>query len=136
MQTGDARMQDVKDAIAALYAAMLAHDLDALAALVDDQLIYIHSPGFAETRQAFLDGVRDGLYVYETVRPVSERVVVSGDLAVAYTVLDFAGGARGEPHPSITLLTTLAWRKRDGRWRLWLRQATRAVTSPGGHPTA
>lgn len=129
-------MQDVKDAIAALYAAMEAHDLAALAGLVDDDLVYIHSPGFAETRQAFLDGVRDGLYVYEIVRPMSERIEVSGDLAVAYTVLDFAGGAQGQPHPRITLLTTLAWRRRNGHWRLWLRQATRAVTSPGGHPTA
>lgn len=118
-------MHDVKDAIAELYSAMLSHDLVALGALLADDAVYVHSPGFAETRQAFLDGVRDGLYVYERVRPVSERIEVSGDLAVAYAVLDFAGGPRGEPHPPVTLLTTLAWRRRDGRWRLWLRQATR-----------
>jgi ketosteroid isomerase-like protein len=113
------------EATAALYRAMLAHDVPALAALLHDECLYIHSPGFGETKQAFLDGVRDGLYEYERVRPATEQVVSSGDLAVVYSALDFMGGPRGQPHQPVVLLTTLVWRRVDGAWRLWLRQATR-----------
>jgi ketosteroid isomerase-like protein len=106
---------------------MLAHDIPALAALLHDDGIYIHSPGYAETKPQFLDGVRDGLYVYERVTPTTERIEIDGDLGVVYTTLDFMGGARGQPHPPLTLLTTLVWRRSDGVWRLWLRQATRVA---------
>lgn len=113
-------------ATAALYRAMLAHDLAALDALLHDDGIYIHSPGFTETKRAFLDGVRDGLYEYEVVLPIDERVERDGDLAVVHSTLDFQGGARGTPHIPFRLLTTLVWRRVDGVWRLWLRHATRA----------
>lgn len=116
----------VHETTQALYRAMLAHDLVALDALLHDDCLYIHSPGFGETKAAFLDGVRDGTYVYERVRPMEERIAEDGDLAVVYTTLDFMGGARGVPHPPVTLLTTLVWRRSAGAWRLWLRQATRA----------
>ncbi len=116
----------VHEATASLYRAMLAHDLGALADLLHDDCVYIHSPGFAETKGDFLNGVRDGTYVYERVSPKETRVVHDGDLAVVYTILDFMGGARGQAHPAVTLLTTLVWRRVDGAWRLWLRQATRA----------
>lgn len=116
----------VAEATAGLYRAMLAHDLDALRDLLHDDCVYIHSPGFAETRSAFLDGVRDGAYVYERVLPVDERIVEDGDLAVVHTTLDFMGGPSGQAHPPITLMTTLVWRRVRGAWRLWLRQATRA----------
>jgi len=111
-----------------LYAAMLGQDLDTVGRLLADDLVYIHSPGFAETRGQFLDGMRDGLYVYERVHPTEERIEVSGDLAVVYTTLDFMGGAAGQDHPPVTLLTTLGWRRRQGRWVMFLRQATRVVT--------
>ncbi|MGE0223853.1 MAG: alpha/beta fold hydrolase [Acetobacteraceae bacterium] len=115
----------VASAVRALYRAMLAHDVPALDAMLTEDLVYVHSPGFAETKRQFLDGVRDGLYEYERVRPVDERIRVSGDMASVYTTLDFMGGARGKPHPPVTLITTLVWVRQDGSWRMMLRQATR-----------
>jgi ketosteroid isomerase-like protein len=116
-------------AVAALYRAMLAHDLAALDGLLAEDVVYIHSTGLAETKAAFLDGVRDGLYEYERVLPESQRIVESGDLAMVYAVLDFAGGLKGMPHPPTRLITTLVWRRMplspEAGWRLILRQATR-----------
>jgi hypothetical protein len=118
-------MTVVETAVGELYRAMLAHDLGALDALLDSAAIYVHSTGLAETKTEFLDGVRDGLYEYERVEPASQRIQQSGDLAVVYTVLQFQGGARGQPHPPVTLITTLVWVRHGGTWRLSSRQATR-----------
>ena len=116
----------IQQAVRALYDAMLAHDIAALDALLAEDSEYVHSPGFTETKAAFLNGVRDGLYEYETVRPVSERIMCSGDMAVVYSLLDFRGGPRGQVHPPVQLITILVWMRRDGAWRLVLRHATRA----------
>ncbi len=115
----------MEEAVAALYRAMLAHDIAALAALSSDDVVYIHSTGLAETKQQFLDGVRDGLYEYERVVPETQRIVVNGDMAMVYAILDFVGGPRGVPHPPTRLITTLVWTRQGGTWRMILRQATR-----------
>jgi ketosteroid isomerase-like protein len=118
-------MQRIEDAVAALYRGMLAHDLAALEGLLTEETVYVHSTGVAETRQQFLDGVRSGLYEYERVRPESQRVVVSGDMAMVYAILDFVGGARGRAHAPTRLITTLVWTRQADRWQMILRQATR-----------
>jgi ketosteroid isomerase-like protein len=115
----------IESALQDLYRAMLAHDIAALDALLTDDTVYVHSTGLAETKTAFLQGVRDGLYEYQVVRPISERIQQSGDIAVVYTVLDFQGGPRGQTHPPVTLITTLVWALRDNAWRMTVRQATR-----------
>ncbi len=119
---------ELRAALRALYGAMLAQDLQTMGDLLADDLVYVHSPGFAETRQEFLDGMRNGRYVYERVQPTAERIELSGDLAIVYTTLDFMGGAAGQDHPAVTLLTTLGWRRQGGTWRMFLRQATRVAT--------
>jgi ketosteroid isomerase-like protein len=115
----------IDDAVRELYRAMLAHDIPALDGLLAEDSIYVHSTGLAETKAAFLAGVRDGLYEYERVRPVSERIQRSGDMAVVYTVLDFMGGQRGQSHPPVRLITTLVWVRLGDNWRMTVRQATR-----------
>ena len=115
----------IENAVRALYAAMLAHDIAALDGLLADDAVYVHSTGLAETRTEFLNGVRDGLYEYEQVQPTAEQIHWSGDLAAVHTVLAFRGGPRGQAHPPVTLITTLVWVRRDGAWRLAVRQATR-----------
>ncbi len=115
----------IEDAVRDLYRAMLAHDLGALDALLADDVVYVHSTGLAETKAEFLDGVRAGLYEYERIQPVSERIMHADDLAVAYTVIDFQGGRRGQVHPPVKLITTLVWVRRDNAWRMTVRQATR-----------
>ena len=119
--------ESIQQAVRALYDAMLAHDIAALDALLAEDAAYVHSPGFTETKPAFLNGVRDGLYEYQVARPVSERIMCSGDMAVVYSLLDFQGGPRGQAHPPVQLITTLVWMRRGGAWLLVLRHATRAM---------
>ncbi len=108
-----------------LYAAMLAHDLPALDALLTDDAIYVHSTGVVEGKAEFLAGVRDGLYEYERVVPLDQRILHAAGQAVVYTVLDFQGGPRGQPRSPVKLITTLVWLRQDAGWRMAIRHATR-----------
>jgi len=119
--------ETIEQVVRALYDAMLAHDVAALDRLLAEDAVYVHSPGFAEDKAAFLQGVLDGLYEYEVVRPVSERIMRAEGMAVVYSLLGFQGGPRGQEHPPMQLITTLVWMRRGGDWRLVLRQATRAT---------
>ncbi len=121
----DPAATDLEGALRRLYAAMLAHDIPALDRLLAEDAVYIHSTGVVEGKRAYLDGVRDGLYVYERAHPVTEQIARDGNLAVVQTLLDFQGGPRGVAHPPVKLITTLAWRRQDGVWRMIIRHATR-----------
>jgi ketosteroid isomerase-like protein len=115
----------IETSLAALYRAMLAHDIAALDDLCSAQCIYVHSNGVVENKAEFLEGVRNGTYGYEIVRPAEQRIDSSGDTAVVFDILDFQGGPRGQPHPRVRLITTLIWRRESDTWRLTHRHATR-----------
>ena len=112
-------------ALQALYRAMLAHDIAALDGLLAAECVYVHSTGLAESKIEFLNGVRDGLYEYERVHPIAERIMRGETMAVVYTQLDFQGGPRGQAHVPVHLITTLVWVRQENGWRLSVRQATR-----------
>jgi uncharacterized protein (TIGR02246 family) len=115
----------IETAMRALYAAMLAHDIAALDALLAEDCVYVHSTGVVEDKAAFLAGVRDGLYEYQHVVAVAERIATGPDIAVVFDTIDFRGGPRGGAHKPVRLITTLVWRHRADRWRLIHRHATR-----------
>jgi ketosteroid isomerase-like protein len=111
-----------------------------LDALLADEVVYVHSGGAAEDKQAFLDAVRNRYWEYKRVKPESQRIVTSGDLAMVRAVLDFEGGKRREIHKPLRLFKTLVWMRQQGTWRLISRQATKLASSgslslarPAGH---
>src|SRR5277367_4586774 len=87
-----------------LYRAMIAQDFTALRELLADDVIYIHSTAVAESKDAYLDGVRDGLYDYAAIdsRDVALRIV--GDVAIQTGTVVMSVGARSEPKTPINLL--------------------------------
>jgi ketosteroid isomerase-like protein len=120
-------MKTIEDAVANLHCAMLADDVEALEALLADDVVYVHSGGAAENRGAYLDAVRNKFWEYKRVKPQSQRIVTSGDMAMVHAVLDFEGGKRGEVHKPLRLFTTLVWMRQQGMWKLISRQATKLL---------
>lgn len=108
-----------------LYDVMIRDDRVALADLIAKDGTYVHSNGVEETKQEYLHGVEQGLYVYDRIESRDVRVHVSGDVALATGKVLMSVGRRGEPKALVPLLSTLVWIKEDGRWRLWRRHATR-----------
>jgi ketosteroid isomerase-like protein len=118
-------VDDVSSAEQALYRAMIAQDFAALDALLSEDVVYIHSTAVAEDKQAYLAGVRNGLYDYGAIESHDVTVRYSGDVATQTGTVVMSVAARGAPKTPITLLFTLVWKRERRGWRLWQRQATR-----------
>jgi uncharacterized protein (TIGR02246 family) len=105
-------------------AATIAGDLAALAAMMTDDLTYTHSSGVEETKAEFLDGLKNGKYVYREITPRDRKVRVHGDAAIvsgpAHIVIE-PGGKRTE----IDLYFTELYVREAGRWRMAMWQSTR-----------
>jgi ketosteroid isomerase-like protein len=119
---------EILQAEQALYRAMIDRDFAALRRLLAEDLVYVHSTAVAETREAYLAGVADGLYEYEAIASREVRVRVHGSVALQDGVCDMRVGAKGRPAELIRLVFLLAWVREDGGWRLAHRHATRKVT--------
>jgi ketosteroid isomerase-like protein len=120
---------DIAAAEQALYRAMIAQDLAALDAILADDSVYIHSTAVAESKQGYLDGVRDGLYEYGAIDSDEVSVRYYGDVAIQMGTVRMTVSARGQPKTPIALLFTLVWKREAPGWRLWQRQATRLVAA-------
>ena len=108
-----------------LYRAMVADDRAALAALIGEDVVYVHSTAVAESRDEYFAGLDQGLYEYEAVSSRDVRVRAYGDTALTDGICDMRVGAQGQPAVLIHLRFVLAWVRSDGRWRLVHRHATR-----------
>ena len=116
---------DIGAAERALYRAMIAQDFASLDAILADDVVYIHSTAVAEDKDAYLAGVRDGLYEYESIESSDVMVRQCGDVAVQTGTVAMVVGARNAAKAPIRLLFTLVWKRERQGWRLWQRHATR-----------
>ncbi len=132
-----ARAGDVEQAVLAAHdkriAATIAGDVAAVAAMMTDDLTYTHSSGVEESKAEFLDGLKNGKYVYREITPRDRRVRVHGDAAIVsgpcHVVIE-PGGKRTE----IDLYFTELYVKEGGQWRMALWQSTRLPAPAAGAP--
>ena len=108
-----------------LYRAMIAQDFGALAAILADDAVYIHSTAVAEDKAGYLAGVRDGLYDYVSIDSSDVTLRQCDDVAVQTGTVVMVVGARNAAKAPIRLLFTLVWKREPPGWRLWQRHATR-----------
>jgi ketosteroid isomerase-like protein len=98
------------------YAAMLAKDVTALERLLDEQLVYVHSSGVADTRESYLRGLRE-TWDYRRINRSDQTVRVSGDTALVFNRLEIGievDGVRKE----LDNRALAVWVRRGGAWRL------------------
>ncbi len=135
--TATARAGDAERAVLAAHdqriAATVAGDVAAVAAMMTDDLTYTHSSGVEESKAEFLDGLKNGKYVYREITPRDRKVRVHGDAAIVsgpcHIVIE-PGGKRTE----IDLYFTELYVKEAGRWRMALWQSTRLPAPAAGAP--
>lgn len=125
MTNSNAVEEEIELAEHSLYRAMIAQDLPLMRELFADDLVYMHSNGVAESKNAYLDGVAGGLYEYEAIETRHAQNWSHGKAVVRTGLLCMIVGERGKPKRDVALLFTTLWR-REARWRLVLRQTTRA----------
>lgn len=115
---------------------LAANDLPGMAALLDADLVYVHSTGQVHGKAQLLDFLEQELLVLAMERqPV--MAVGQGDLALlAFTQLMHA---RPVCAPDVSIQTkthfTETWRQRGGAWQLLHAQSTALGHSPTNHCT-
>jgi ketosteroid isomerase-like protein len=104
--------------------ALMVPDIEALAALVDDDLVHIHASGRIDTKAEYLTGV-EKRFAFRDVARQDLVVRVYGDMAIATGGLTQTVDIIGTPETRrMKAVVTQVWRRRDGTWRQVSFQAT------------
>lgn len=99
-------------------AAINANDAAALAPLLAEDLVYIHSNGLTEGREAYLDRVRSGPGRYQNLKVSDFTVRRRGDSAVCDGAVCFEYGAPGGKPIVVDARFLAVWRRDGDAWRL------------------
>ena len=118
--TNDER--DVAAAVEKLRAAMVSGKAAELNAVADDNLLYVHSNGMAETKAEFVENIVSGKSVFVTIDLSEQQIKVTGDTAIVRHILEAKTNNDGVPG-SVRIGILLVWRKQAGEWKLLGRQA-------------
>jgi ketosteroid isomerase-like protein len=110
------------------YAAMLAKDVATLERLLDDDLVYMHSSGVADSKASYLAGLREGVWDYLKIGRSEQSVKVSGDTALVFNRLAISIKVRGV-QKELDNRALAVWVRRGGAWRLLALQSG-AVPKP------
>lgn len=119
------RIQTVRTFEQARYQALIKRDFQALHAMIAPELVYTHSNGNVEDRQAYFSALEKRTYVFEKFetdstqyRFLSRRAVVAtGTARIAGTYLDKPFDIRGR--------FTAVYVRRKNRWQLHTWQTTK-----------
>lgn len=97
--------------------AMVAHDLDALAGMLADDVVYTHSSAAVENKEQYIATLQEGRTRYLHVQRESAQVRLYGPVAVMHghviMEIETQGGKK-----SLNNLFQSVWIERDGRWLL------------------
>ena len=106
------------------FAAQVSRDYNALGQLLADDLVYTHSNGNTDTKQAYIQGIRDGKSVYEQIDVTEQKVRLYNDIAFINGVCLVKMNTNGAP-TNLKLKYTDAYARRNGKWQLITWQSLR-----------
>lgn len=109
--------------------AILARDAKALNTLLADDLVYAHSTGIIDTKASYIEKIKSGRQVYQTLTQRNPTVRLYGNSAVTHSWARVTGvNQDGKFDDKIMLLHV--WVKQDGKWSLAGHQTTRVASLP------
>jgi ketosteroid isomerase-like protein len=113
---------DVLGAIEEFRKAMVDGNGARLLELSHDDMSFGHAGGVVQTKVEFVKTVVDKTEVFHSIKLYDHTIKVSGDLAIARHTFDAFILYQGKDQ-NFLLNVVQVWKKQDGRWRLFLRQA-------------
>ena len=116
---------DVREAHSLRFLTMLRGDVDALAPMLADDLVYIHTTTDLETKSQFLEQIRSGATRYQSIEPSETVVRTFGSMAIvtgrARVKVTFKGADR-----DVDMRYTAVYRLSPAnKWQLVSWQSTR-----------
>ncbi len=113
---------DVLGALEDFRKAMVDGNGAHLLELSHDDMSFGHAGGVVQTKVEFVKTVVDKVEVFHSIKLYDHAIHVSGDLAVARHTFDAFILYQGKDQ-NFLLNVVQVWKKQDGRWRLFVRQA-------------
>lgn len=112
---------DERETIRELYRrywrCMIARDTEGLRALMAEDYTLTHMTGVKQSAEAFLQGLRDGTFNYDSAEHESIEVTVNGDRAVMTGRSRVLAAVYGGGKHSWRLQGDFTLRKENGTWR-------------------
>jgi hypothetical protein len=105
------------------YAAMTAGDADALAALLDDRLIYTHSRGDRDGKDSYLAKIRSGGLAYGPITHREDPPLLFDCCAIVVGEMETEVRVHGSRRRMRNAFLAV-WAGHDGRWLLTAYQPT------------
>jgi len=115
---------DVMMKMQSLRNALLAKDSVTLASLLADDVTYIHSSGFVQTKSQLIRDVMSGFQDYKSIEPSDMNVRMYDNASVVTVKLKTSLIFGGKPM-DLNLLVTLTWIKMNGDWKLVARESVK-----------
>lgn len=103
--------------------ATLARNIDTLAALLSEDLRYVHSSGVDESRALYLERVAGGHYAYRGFEQLGRDFRVFGDVVLVNGDVLIDVDVAGTPK-QIRARYLQAWARRGGQWQMVSWQST------------
>ena len=97
---------------------MLARDIPALDAILDDGFVLVHMTGMRQDKRAFLQSIADGTLSYFSCADDRIEVRVDGDTCRLTGQSRVSAAVFGGGRHAWRLQQDLSLRKREGRWRI------------------
>lgn len=106
------------------FSWLINQQSDSLKAILDDRVLYIHSNGWAQTRQEILDDMNSGKLIYKKIDVQDAKVRLYDKTAIVNGTGRFAGVREGHEF-DMTLSYTEVYVLRKKKWMLVTRHANR-----------
>lgn len=123
--------EEVHAADASRVAALVAGNLDQVAHLLHDELVYVHSHGMVDGKATYVAALAEGTWSYDAIDHDITVDPVDRTTALAMGRMTARGTAYGRDVEVASLTVSVWTADADGHWRLRAFQSTKAPAPRG-----
>lgn len=106
------------------FNAQITRDPTVLDKVLADDLIYTHSNGLVDSKQSFIQSIKEAKMVYEQINVEEQKVRIYGKIAVVNGVCTIKAINNGQPM-NLKLRYTDAYKRNGKQWQLITWQSLR-----------
>ncbi|OIN59913.1 nuclear transport factor 2 family protein [Arsenicibacter rosenii] len=106
------------------FNAQITRDPNVLDKVLADDLVYTHSSGQVDSKQSFIQSIKEAKMVYEQINVEEQKVRIYGRIAVVNGVCTIKAINNGQPM-NLKLRYTDAYKRKGKQWQLITWQSLR-----------
>lgn len=125
-----AQSADEKAVVAAekaRFEAQVSKNIDVLNQLLADDLVYVHSSGNVDTKQSYIQSIKEGNSTYNSIDVQEQKVRLYGKTAIINGICYIKRPAVDGKNNDLKLRYTDVYVKKGGRWQMVTWQSFRMV---------